>query len=143
MGGGSFGGRGGRSGGSFGGGFSRGPSRSYVGGWRPTYRSSWGPRRPAPGPSPSGCGCLQGTFLLSILLVLVVFVLFSGLGNVLHGGSFLPAGSEDITRSTIKREPLDKTYVNETGYYTDELGWIRSGSILEKGMKDFYQETGV
>ena len=145
MGGGSFGGRGGRSGGLFGGGFSRGPSRPSMGGWRPTYRSSWGPRRPAPGPGPSpgGCGCLWSTFLLPILLVLVLFVLFSGVGNVLHGGSFLPSGSEDITRSTVKREPLDKAYVNETGYYTDELGWIRSGSTLEKGMKDCYQETGV
>lgn len=145
MGGGSFGGRGGRSDGSFGGGFSRGPSRPPMGGWRPTYRSSWGPRRPAPGPgpSPSGCGCLWSTFLLPILLVLVLFVLFSGVGNVLHGGSFLSSGSGDITRSTIKREPLDKAYVNETGYYTDELGWVRSSSTLEKGMKAFYQETGV
>ena len=70
---------------------------------------------------------------------------FTAVPSSLREAGTSPAlpSSGDITRSTVKREPLDKAYVNETGYYTDELGWIRSSSTLEKGMKDFYQETGV
>ncbi len=83
------------------------------------------------------------TFLLPILLVLVLFVLspvwgmcFTAVPSPLREAGTSPA-------PPVKREPLDKAYVNETGYYTDELGWVRSSSTLEKGMKVFYQETGV
>lgn len=49
----------------------------------------------------------------------------------------------DITKSTVQREPLPRGSVVETGYYTDELGWIDSVSKLEAGMKNFYHKTGV
>ena len=48
-----------------------------------------------------------------------------------------------ITISTRNREPLEKGSVIETEYYTDQLGWIRSSSTLESGMKEFYEKTGV
>ncbi len=51
--------------------------------------------------------------------------------------------SGDITTSTVQREKLPVGSVNETGYYTDELGWIGNNTILERGMKNFYQQTGV
>lgn len=31
----------------------------------------------------------------------------------------------------------------ETGYFTDELGWISDSSALTAGMEQFYRETGV
>lgn len=48
-----------------------------------------------------------------------------------------------ITRSTVEREPLDATRVITTGYYEDNMGWVESGSRLERGMKHFFKETGV
>jgi hypothetical protein len=54
-----------------------------------------------------------------------------------NGGSF------DITKSTVQREPLPAGSVNETGYYTDELGWIKSKTQLQEGLKYFYKKTGV
>ena len=49
----------------------------------------------------------------------------------------------DVPQSTIAREPLPAGSVNETGYYTDELGWIDNTDSLESGMKEFYRATGV
>ena len=162
-GGGSFGGNrggagrssgGGRVGGSFGGGGSSG--RGSYGG----NRSSGGPIfRPGPifipggsrrrygrgsnyygGGGNSGCGC--GTILIIIFILFVLFSLFSGgllFGNTPNGSS----GSNDITKSTIERMPLDKGSVNETAYFTDDAGWIGNQTELTKGLKHFYNKTGV
>ena len=48
-----------------------------------------------------------------------------------------------VTKSTVEREKLDESYVTETNYYKDELGWIGSESTLESGLKSFYEDTGV
>lgn len=49
----------------------------------------------------------------------------------------------EITPSTISREKLPKGAVVETDYYTDNLNWIKNTTELKKGMKYFYQKTGV
>ncbi len=41
------------------------------------------------------------------------------------------------------RTPLAAGAVQQTGYYTDELGWIEQAAVLEKGLESFYQATGV
>lgn len=66
--------------------------------------------------------------------------------SLLRGGFFpaaTPAGS--ITRSTIGRNKLDKKYVTLSDKWYDDsaMGWISSGRVLEDGLKDFYNETGV
>ncbi|MDD4191572.1 MAG: hypothetical protein PHI28_09575 [Mangrovibacterium sp.] len=43
----------------------------------------------------------------------------------------------------MQREALPAGSVNETGYYTDELGWINNPTKLQEGLKYFYQKTGV
>lgn len=48
-----------------------------------------------------------------------------------------------ITRSTVVREPLPEGCVNETGYYTDELGLLLYESELLPGLEKFYRMTGV
>ena len=55
------------------------------------------------------------------------------------------SGSGDITRSTIEREKLDGQYVtlSDTWYDDSAMGWIASPAVLEDGLKDFYNETGV
>lgn len=74
-----------------------------------------------------------------ILFVIVLVVVFSSITAPAGGGT------RDITRSTITREKLDGQYVNlSRDWYDDSsMGWIRSGSRLESGLKDFYNETGV
>lgn len=53
------------------------------------------------------------------------------------------SASSSITASTIEREKLDGQYVITTDYYEDHIGWVESGSRLERGMKSFFNETGV
>lgn len=140
-GGGSFGGgsRGGvnRGGGSFGGG-------SHGGGHRPPPRPPrrpfvfWG--RPGYGGYGRGGGCGCSGFVWAILTVVIVLsILFTLLPFGMFGGS----SSSNVTASTIEREKLASGLVQETGYYTDQAGWISSSKTLESGMKIFYNKTGV
>ena len=111
----------------FGGGFGRG-----GGGWRSSRRGR--------GSGPVGCfgcgtGCLT-TLILIFVLCIVLAVLFSVTNTDINMGS-------DVTRSTVKREPLPRGSVVETEYYTDELDWIENRTELTTGMRNFYDRTGV
>lgn len=144
FGGGSFGGRsggsfGGHSGGSFGGGFGGSPfGRPGGGGYRgpvfiPTGGGGFRNRNSGPG----GCGCLT---LIIVLLIIIIFIaMINGLSSF-DSGSMESSG---ITTSTVEREALPKGSVNETDYYTDELGWISNETKLVRGLKYFYEKTGV
>lgn len=76
-------------------------------------------------------GCVSALVGLVIFFFIVSFLLNS-LGN-----------SSSVIPSTVKREPLPEGSVVETGYFTDELGWISDSSALTAGMEQFYRETGV
>lgn len=105
---------------------------SYMGGgfYR---RPMFGMRRPMFGSG--GCGCL----VLPIVMVLAVVV-----GAIfLFATPFSTRDANEITKSTVEREPLPAGSVNETAYFTDELGWIRNQSTLLTGMQNFYRKTGV
>jgi uncharacterized membrane protein len=80
----------------------------------------------------TGCGCLSIIFAIIMAICTLGFVMIL---------TFVK--SENVTTSTIEREPLPKGSVNETEYYTDNLGWIGNKTELEKGMKNFYIATGV
>lgn len=74
---------------------------------------------------------------LTIIVVLVVIFNVFRLGPVANWGN-------DITKSTIQREPLEKKYVVTTGeWLRDDIGWIRSQSTVKSGLKYFYDKTGV
>lgn len=45
--------------------------------------------------------------------------------------------------NTTKRTKLDASVTAETDYYYDNLGYISQQSVLLKGLKHFYSETGV
>lgn len=157
--GGGFGG--GRSGG-FGGNVGRGggrPSGGYRGGGR--YRRR--PSRPVFFPRPfyrsrpviinnnNGGGGFNNnnnnnnnkngnsSGCLTTVLVLVIGIVILGLLFSLFSGG----GSGGVTSSTTEREPLASGVVNETEYYTDELGWITNEAQAEQGLEYFYEETGV
>jgi len=159
--GGSFGG--GRSGGSFGssgrsgggrssGGFSSG--RSYSGGSysggrnyggvrtgpifvnnsrQSYYNQSGGPGNVSGGGGSSGkSGC--GTIVLIIIAIIVAMIIL---------GFIVSSFDTSVGASTVAREPLSQGMVKETGYYTDEAGWIIDEGSLISGLKAFYNETGI
>lgn len=86
-----------------------------------------------------GVGCGTSAIVFVIIAFVIVFVLASSIGGIFGGGT----SGGDITASSWSREALPAGSVNETGYYTDELGWIGNNAELERGMKNFYKKTGV
>ena len=96
-----------------------------------------GPRNPGPG---QGSGCSNGCFtsILVVVLVLLLLGIFSTIAD-----SVLSVSGGSLAASTVAREPLPAGSVQETEYYTDELGWILNEKQLLSGMKDFYRQTGV
>ena len=112
-----------------------GPSGGGSGGGMPP--SGGGPNGPQKSPSGnSGCGCRTIAIILAVLLVIgLVGALFTQCSG---------SGSSGAPASTVERKALPSSAVNETGYYTDNDGdWIRNASELERGMKAFFEETGV
>ena len=101
-----------------------------------------------PGVPPSGSGGSNspqrkspnsglGTVFVVLAAVLLVALLVVALG----GGS---CSGADIPRSTVERTALAPGSANETGYFTDEDGdWIQDPAKLERGLRHFYEETGV
>lgn len=125
-------GRGGGSGGSHGGGgghfnygSSRGGGHSRGGGrsssnYSPVYRTSY--YRPM---TPLG-----GT--LSIVLAIIVIV------------AGLIAARPNIQQSTIERSKLDSSLCTRVDtWYQDDINWIHDEKTLLKGLKTFYDKTGV
>ena len=77
----------------------------------------------------SGMGCL-----MALLIVLLFFMIFAFMGTSSSGG---------IPKSTVDRTKLDSKYVTKTEYYNDTAGVVRSSTALEKGLRAFYDKTGV
>ncbi len=74
-------------------------------------------------------GCLKTALtVLGVLFVVVgLFVLVSSCATPAHEYEALPAGA-----------------AKETAYYTDEDGdWIHDQAALEKGLRQFYEATGI
>ncbi|WP_206214764.1 MULTISPECIES: hypothetical protein [unclassified Adlercreutzia] len=91
-----------------------------------------GPQKP-----PRKSGGLGTAFTI---IAVVVFILFA---YGLLGGS-AGCSSSDVAASTVEREALPAGAVVETPYYTDQDGdWISNASTLERGMRQFYMDTGV
>ncbi len=83
--------------------------------------------------SNNGCGT-------AIALIVIILVFFAVIFMFMLPGS----GGGSVGKSTVEREKLPPSAVNETAYYTDEDGdWIHNSRKLESGMKAFYKETGV
>lgn len=77
----------------------------------------------------SNSGCLM-PLLVFIMILSLVSILFISMSN---------SHAEDF----VERIPLESGAVIETAYYTDELNWITDKNELEKGLRDFYKQTGV
>ncbi len=83
-----------------------------------------------------GNGSFMGPAFAAIIILALIAVMFMSMRMPMPGG---------ITKSTVDREPLDKQYVTlgNQGWYEDHLNWIRSPAKLEKGLKHFFDKTGV
>lgn len=123
---------GGRSYGGYSGerGYGGGYRRPYYGGG--SYGPSFGRRPPIVYRSPFSYVFLGGLpWLLLILILLLSF----------FGGS---SAKSSIQTSTIERTKLGSQYVQLSDtWYEDELDWIHDKPALEKGLKSFYEATGV
>ncbi|MEC4175116.1 hypothetical protein VIN30_01460 [Adlercreutzia sp. R7] len=88
------------------------------------------PRGKAPN---SGCGTV---FVIVAALLLVVLLVVA-----LGGGG---CSSANVPASTVQRTALPAGAATETSYYTDVDGdWIHDPAKLERGLRHFYEETGV
>lgn len=76
----------------------------------------------------------SGMLLIIVVLIVGVFLL-----NLITSNGYETGKLKNYTI----RKPLSISSSTETKYYTDELGWIKKPSQLEKGMKYFYKKTGV
>lgn len=118
-GGGGSGGSHGGGGGHFNYGSSRGGGRSSSN-YNPVYRTSY--YRPM---TPLG-----GT--LSIVLAIIVIV------------AGLIAARPNIQQSTVERSKLDSSLCTRVDtWYQDDINWIHNEKTLLKGLKTFYDKTGV
>lgn len=88
---------------------------------------------------PGGGGCSCSAALIVIILLVVIIAIFA----LITTFSGVSSGGAGITASTVSRTKLDSKYTTSTEFYVDELGWIRNSSTLNKGLKEFYSETGV
>lgn len=141
--GGSFGSRGsssrGSSGGIFGGSRKATGTGFGTGGiFRPHFGGGYYGGGYTPRPSGGGgCGCI--TLIIVLIVIAIVFmIIFSALGMWNTSNS-----DGNITVSSVERVALPPGSVNETEYFTDELGWISNETKLINGLKHFYKETGV
>lgn len=131
----SSGGRGGYSGsrvshsGFSGGSFHTSHHHHYhYGGFHPvrTYRTYRTARVYTPVAAPAWVVRLVLVCLLAVFVLNVVGVMGTG-----------------VTASTVEREKLGASYTSNTEFYIDELDWVENRTVLERGLKKFYNETGV
>lgn len=86
------------------------------------------------GAGPGGGAVISG-IAIAIWTFIVVFILAVAFG----GGT----DSNGITKSTVNRDKLHLQINKDAGYYTDECDWIRNRTVLESGLKEFYDSTGI
>lgn len=76
------------------------------------------------------------------MFYLIAVILFIGLAIVIAINPF--GNTSGVTKSTVDREKLDASYVQlSNDWIQDDIGWIRSESQVIKGLRAFYEKTGV
>lgn len=139
---GSYGGGGGRSGGRSGISSGRSSSfgRSSSSGYCPSsYHSHYGGYHHYPSYSHHTVVHTHSSPLTTIIVGIIVLAIIM----IAYMPMFSSGFSRNITPSTIDREPLPKGSVVETEYFNDTAGWISNTTEMNRGLKHFYQETGV
>ena len=82
----------------------------------------------------SALGCLRVVIIIILIMLILSLLLLAAES----------CSSNANMASTHERTPLAAGTVTETAYYTDaDGGWISSSATLEKGMRSFFEQTGV
>ena len=81
-------------------------------------------------------GAFDAVVSIAIWMLLVYILLF-------FAGGSSGQGDSDVTKSTVSRAKLHLGLSDEAGYFTDECDWIRNRTVLEQGLKAFYDSTGI
>lgn len=103
-----------------------------------------GPVRRMPYGSGGGCGC-AGLIGLVVLLVIIFFIAAPlSMCSAPYYAAYSSESPVEVPANTVEREPLPLSAAQETQFYVDADGdWISNPSVLEQGMREFWQETGV
>jgi hypothetical protein len=118
-----------------------GPGGMHGGPGMPPPRYHGGPGAPPPRHYRGG-GCFSSFFsAIATFIIVIVIVIFTFANQ--GGGSSRVQIDSNTYANTTERTKLDKSVTTETDYYYDELGYISQKSVLLKGLKYFYSETGV
>ena len=140
-----------RRGPGFGTGLGLGLGMGMLGGRRRGWGwgGGWGRRRGmGMGMPMGGGGCGGGCMgiIMAVIMLIVVMSVIGMMGNIAFpGGGFQGVGGQtQVTRSTINRTPLDRNAA-DTGVprLVDDLGMIGNTALLNRGMDNFHNRTGV
>lgn len=114
--------------------------RPFFGGWGGGY----GRRRPYRRGGCGGGGCGGGGCLSGVILLFAIMMILNIFGSRTPSTNNSSTGeTQQISASTIEREPIREGLVNETSYFQDEVGGIRNASELENGLRYFYDQTNI
>jgi len=121
----------------------------WGGGWgwgRRRRMMMGGPMMGGPVRRGGGCGgCMGGLMaLVMVVIVLAVIAIFANLaipGGGMGGG--ITSGRQ-VTRSTVSRDALPRGEADSrVPMYVDHLGLIRNSTVLNRGLANFHDRTGV
>ena len=131
-------------GGGFGTGFGMGMGAGMMMGGRRRrgfgWGGGWGPRRGFGGGGMGGGGCGCSSIIFAIIVLILVLSVLSFFANL----SSPFGGTGQVTQSTVQREALPANAANtHVPFFTDHLGWIGNRTMLETGMRNFHNNTGV
>ena len=148
-----------RRGGGFGAGLGVGMGLGMMGGrrrrgWGWGGGWGWGRRRrmmpmgggPMMGGGGGGCGCMGA--LLAIVVIVIIFSMIGMFANFAFPVGGMGFGgitsSRQVTRSTVRRTALPRGEADSrVDLYVDHLGLIRNSTIVNRGLQNFHDRTGV
>lgn len=77
----------------------------------------------------------SGVWTAIIVIFIFVFLMYLIVGTSSDGYS--------MYSTAVCREKIDAKAYLDAGFYTDESGWIRNQTVLNSGLQEFYDTTGI
>ena len=134
-----------RRGSGFGTGLGLGMGLGMMGGRRRGWGwgGGWGRRRMGMGMPMGGGGCGGGCMGVVMALIMLVIVL-SAISMFANMGFPAIGGRAQVTRSTVNRTALPRDAADTSvPNLVDDLRWIGNTALLNRGMNNFHNRTGV
>lgn len=77
----------------------------------------------------------SGIWTAILVIIIFIFLMYLIAGTSEDGYS--------MNSTAVQREKVASKAYLDSGFYTDESGWIRNKSVLNSGMQEFYETTGI